>query len=169
MLNSSGYSKGSMCACRSGGGGQKWVPCCHTALSMSIHGEEKSRDTVFAVPGCHSTHVYGMSDTQPGSHSTHQQQSVCVPPSTPSPHCTAQSNTASPVQYSRAKDPKRPVYAQLDLGSPEPPRASSVCTCVCMRQISSLCKHTPWHLCVCVHIWLCVQSWECLAHPTQVV
>lgn len=44
----------------------------------------------------------------------------------PSPHCTAQHNNACPVQYSRAKDLKRPVCAQLDPGSQGSPTALSV-------------------------------------------
>lgn len=51
-----------------------------TMWPVTIDREERGRDTVFAVPGCHSTHIYGMSDKQSGSYSTHQQQSVYVPP-----------------------------------------------------------------------------------------
>lgn len=56
----------------------------------------------------------------------------------PSPHCTAQSNVTSPVQYSRAKGLKSPVCAQLDPGSQRPPIALSVCMCVYEADSQSL-------------------------------
>lgn len=164
MSTSSGCSKVSTCMLAGVEVGQQRAPCCQCCQSPSI--EKREAETQwFAVPGCHSTHIYGMSDTQPGSHSTHQQHSVCVPPSPQAPlYCPEQYRQTRTVFQSEG-----PQKSSLCPAGPRKPKASRSLECVhvCLYEADSLCKHTPWHLYICVHIWLCVQSWECLVHPTQ--
>lgn len=125
------------------------LPQCDQSPSM----EKREAETVFAVPRM-SQHTHLWDVRQAARVIWYPSATVCL--CIFSPQSTTHINGASPVQYSRAKGLQKPVCAQMNPGNPGPPAALSVCTCVCVKQIASLCRYTPWHMCMCVCPFLAV-------------
>lgn len=95
----------------------------HSAHSAPAHPQRRGgRAAELMAPGCHTTHIYGMSDRWSGPHGPQRQGRT---------HLHAQSRKAAPpVSCSQEPWPVSP-WLGLETGSPGPLRALvHVCVCV---------------------------------------